>query len=254
MMKTALTIAGFDPSGGAGIQADLKVFHCHSIYGLSVAASLTAQNSAGVVSIIPVKSPFVGKQLSVLLADLTPDATKIGMLYTEANVLTVARVIRKTGLENVVIDPVIFSSSGKRLAEQGALQALKKKLMPLCTVITPNLYEASFLSGIQVKNREDMKRAAVRLNEYGARNVIITGGHLKKAAVDLLYNGDFFYLKARKREGQFHGTGCIFSAALTALLADGKSILNAAELAKDFMEKAFTKSFSTGKGMRLFHI
>ncbi len=254
MMKTALTIAGFDPSGGAGIQADLKVFHLHRTYGISVAAAITAQSSTGVSGIVPIQARFVKEQLRVLLADLTPDATKIGMLYTGANVRAVANTIMKKGLRNIVIDPVVFSSSGKRLAHREAVEELKRCLIPLSTVITPNLYEAGFLSGVRIRDVDDMKAAAERLSELGAGNVIITGGHMKANAIDLLYNGSFHEFRDRKRAGQFHGTGCIYSAAITSYLAEGKSVLKAAELAKVFMGKAFTSTFSTGKGMRLFGI
>lgn len=253
-MKSALTIAGFDPSGGAGIQADLKVFHCYGIYGLSVVSALTAQNSGGVTSIVPVSAQFVKEQLTVLLDDIKPDATKTGMLQSEAIVEVVAHIVKRYSLGNFVIDPVMRSSTGKRLAARGVPDAIRKKLLPVCTVVTPNIYEASVLSGIRIQTTADMEKAAVRLREYGARNVIITGGHLESIAADLVYDGEFHFLKGRKVQGEFHGTGCMFSAVVTALLAEGNSVLKAADLAKGFMKKAFTGSFSTGKGMRLFNI
>jgi len=253
-MKKALTIAGFDPTGGAGVQADLKVFHALGIYGLSVVSSLTAQNTEGVRQIMPVPSSFVKKQLTVLLSDLVPDATKTGMLYSESAIESVAYIIKKYSLKNIVVDPVLMSSSWKSLAEKNAHIALRKKILPFCAVITPNIYEASVLSGIDIKTSADMEKASVRLREYGPETVIITGGHLEDAAMDVLYDGKFHYLKSRKIKGEYHGTGCTFSAALTAMLAKGYSVLDSAKEAKKFMNMALKKSFSAGKGMRLFNI
>jgi hydroxymethylpyrimidine/phosphomethylpyrimidine kinase len=253
-MKSALTIAGFDPSGGAGIQADLKVFHYYGVYGLSVASALTAQNSRGVSRIISVSGGFLRKQLSVLMDDMTPDATKTGMLYSEAAVEAVAHAVKKYSLGNFVIDPVMLSSTGKPLAEKGVPSAIRKKLLPLCRVVTPNIHEAAVLSGIPIRDRTDMERAAVRLTEYGARNVIVTGGHLEKMALDVVYDGKFHYLRGRKVAGDFHGTGCTFSAAVTALLADGYGLLKAAALARAFMKRAFRRSFSARGGLKLFDI
>jgi hydroxymethylpyrimidine/phosphomethylpyrimidine kinase len=252
-MKTSLTIAGFDPTGGAGIQADLKVFHALGVYGLSVVSALTAQNTRGVSSIKPVSELFVKKQLTVLLSDLQPDATKIGMLYNNSNVDMVVKIIKKNALKNIVVDPVFRSSSGKSLAEKNTPIAIRKNLFPLCAVVTPNIHEASVLTGIRIKNKADMEKAAVHLRKYGPENIIITGGHLEKIALDILYDGDFHYLKSKKRDGEYHGTGCMFSAALTALLAQGNSVLDAARKAKDFTNKAFSRSFDIGKGMKLLN-
>jgi hydroxymethylpyrimidine/phosphomethylpyrimidine kinase len=254
MMKFALTIAGSDPSGGAGIQADLKVFRSLGSYGLSAIASLTAQNSAGVKDLIPVNSKFIEEQLKVLMADFRPDALKTGMLYSEANVYAVAKIVTKYSLDNFVIDPVMISSSGRRLTEKAAQTAIREKLLPLSTVITPNIHEASVLAGMEITTIKDMEKAAVRLRLLGAQNVIITGGHLEDFAVDVVFNGEFHYMRSRKIPGEYHGTGCTFSAAVTALLAKGHSVPDAARLAKKFMNMAFRKSFSTGSGMRLFDI
>ena len=253
-MKKALTIAGFDPTGGAGVQADLKVFHALGIYGLSVVSSLTAQNTEGVREIMPVPDRFVKKQLTVLLSDVAPDATKTGMLYSEGAIEAVANIIKKYSLKNIVVDPVLISSSGEKLIEKNAPTALRKKIFPFCAVITPNIYEASVLSGIDIKTSADMEKAAVCLREYGPENVIITGGHLEDAAMDVLYDGKFHYLKSRKIKGEYHGTGCTFSAALTAMLAKGYSVLDSAKEAKKFMNRALKNSISAGRGMRLFNI
>lgn len=249
-----MTIAGFDPSGGAGIQQDLKVFHALGLHGLSAVSALTAQNSRGVRGIMPVTGSFLKKQIDVLLSDMRPGATKIGMLYTRANVAAVAGMIKKYSLENVVIDPVMISSSGKDLAEEGVLAALVRSLLPLCTVVTPNIHEASALSGIDIKSPEDVEAAAKRLAKLGAGSVIITGGHLQRSANDLVYDGRFHYLKGRKLKGEYHGTGCAFSAAVAAFLAKGEDVLGAARLAKKFMTRAFDKAFSPGAGMKFLDI
>jgi len=253
-MKKALTIAGFDPSGGAGLQADLKVFQTLAVYGLSAVAALTAQNTKGVERVEAVRRGFLRKQLDVILNDLMPDATKMGMLLTEDNVRVVAHIIRKYSLKNVVLDPVMISSSGKKLAQRNVPKLLKEKILPLCQVITPNIHEASVLSGLKIRSQEDMKKAAVILKDAGPETVIITGGHLEGFALDVTYNGSFHYLKARKRRGEFHGTGCIFSAAITAFLAQGCSSLDAAKKAKEFMTMAFQTASGTGSGMKLFAI
>jgi hydroxymethylpyrimidine/phosphomethylpyrimidine kinase len=253
-MKKALTVAGFDPTGGAGIQADLKVFHALDLYGLSVVAALTAQNTDGVKAVMPVPDRFVKKQLDVLLSDLVPEATKTGMLYSESNVAVVAQMIKRHSLNNIVVDPVIVSSSGKKLVEKNTPAAIREKIFPLCTVITPNIHEASVLTGIEIKSRADMEKAAVCLKAYGPENVIITGGHLEDVALDILYNGEFHYLRSKKVRGEYHGTGCTFSAALTALLAKGYSVPDAAREAKKFMNTAFRMTFDAGGKMRLFRL
>jgi hydroxymethylpyrimidine/phosphomethylpyrimidine kinase len=253
-MKKALTIAGFDPSGGAGLQADLKAFQILGVYGLSAVAALTAQNTHGVDSVEPVSRRFLKKQLDLLLSDLVPDATKMGMLLTEDNVRVVARIIREYSLRNVVLDPIMISSSGKKLAQRNVPKLLKEKILPLCQVITPNIHEASVLSGLKVRSQEEMKKAAVILRGRGTDMVIITGGHLEDRAIDVMYDGSFHYLTAKKRQGEYHGTGCTFSAAITAYLAQGCSSRDAAKKAKEFMAMAFQKAIRTGSGMKLFAI
>ncbi|MBA4372401.1 MAG: bifunctional hydroxymethylpyrimidine kinase/phosphomethylpyrimidine kinase [Thermodesulfovibrio sp.] len=253
-MRMALTIAGFDPSGGAGIQADLKVFSGFEVYGLSVVAALTAQNSMGVKAVRPVASAFLRRQLTVLFEDLEPHALKTGMLQSRANVAVVSEIIKKYRLGNVVVDPVLLSSTGRRLAEKGTEALVRNKLLPVATVVTPNMHEASVLAGIEVKDLEDMKRAAVILHELGAESVIVTGGHLEGTAVDIFYNGEYTLLKGRKVPGEFHGTGCRFSAVIAALLAKGVKPLAAAQQAKIYMRQAMKKTFSTGKGMHLFNV
>lgn len=253
-MKKALTIAGFDPSGGAGLQADLKVFQALGVYGLSAVAALTAQNTKGVAAVEPVSRQFLKKQLSVLLSDFVPDATKMGMLLTEDNVRIVERIAREYSLKNLVLDPVMISTSGKKLAQRNVPKALREKILPLCTIITPNISEASVLSGLKISSREEMKKAAVILKSAGPDMVIITGGHLEDLAVDVMYDGSFHYLRAKKRQGEYHGTGCTFAAAITAFLSQGNTSLDAAKKAKEFMTTVFQKAVGTGSGMKLFAI
>lgn len=253
-MKKALTIAGSDPSGGAGLQADLKVFRRFGVHGLSAVAALTAQNTGGVKSVMPVPSRFLSQQLTVLLAEFTPHAMKTGMLYSEENVETVSRIVKKFSLGNLVVDPVILSSGGRRLTERGAVEAVRKRLLPLCYVVTPNILEASVLSGMPVRTMRDMEAAAVYLKKCGPAGVIITGGHLEEEAVDILYDGDFHYFRGRKLPGEFHGTGCVFSAAVAAHLALGHSIDEAAITAKRFTKRAIRSSFGSEGRMKLLDI
>ncbi|MBI5100991.1 MAG: bifunctional hydroxymethylpyrimidine kinase/phosphomethylpyrimidine kinase [Nitrospirae bacterium] len=251
-MKTALTVAGFDPSGGAGLQADLKVFQAHGIYGLSCVSALTAQNSAGVRGVMPVEPAFLDKQLSVLLSDMRPDAVKTGMLWSGENIDILVRAIKKFRLKNIVVDPVMLSSSSRPLAGKGLWEALRDRLLPFCAVITPNIHEASVLSGTKIKSIDDMKKAAVLLHAMGPECVVITGGHLTENATDIIYDGRFTILKGRKLTGEYHGTGCRFSAAITARLAQGYDAHDAVKGAKTFMRLSFKKTFSTGRGMRMF--
>lgn len=253
-MILTLTIAGSDPSGGAGIQQDLKVFRALGTYGLSVITSLTAQSSRGVEGIMPVPGPFVEKQLETLLSDMKPEATKTGMILTAANVMIIVSAIKRYSLKNVVVDPVMLSSTGRSLSKKDLPHIMGKKLLPLCTAVTPNIHEASVLSGIRVAAMHDMEKAALRLTDLGAGNVIITGGHLDGTATDLVYDGRFHYLKGKKMHGEFHGTGCTFSAALAAELAKGSAVLDAAVSAKRFMKSVFGKTFHAGKGMKSFNI
>ncbi len=253
-MKSALTIAGFDPTGGAGLQADLAVFRTLGVFGLSTVAALTAQNSSGVSAVTPVNSRFLRKQLDVLFQDLLPDAVKIGMLLAGDNVRTVASALRRHDLRNVVLDPVFLSSTGKRLAEKDVPALLREKIIPRCSVVTPNFHEAAVLAGIKIRSSRDREKAASVLHAMGAEAVIITGGHAEGSADDLFFNGTFHLLKGQRVQGEFHGTGCTFSAAVAAFLAKGESPLQAAKSAKAFMRKAFGRSFSAGGRLRLFDI
>jgi hydroxymethylpyrimidine/phosphomethylpyrimidine kinase len=254
-MKTALTIAGSDPCGGAGLQADLRVFNSLGLHGLSVVSSLTAQNTVGVDATLKIDASFIEAQLECLLRDIRPDALKTGMVYSGGAVAAIACAVKTFKLANLVIDPVTISSSGMPLLEEGALQILKEELMPLARVITPNISEAAALSGTEVNDERDMEKAAVLLKQAGPEVVVITGGHLENETLDLVYDGHSFHrFRAGKEKGEYHGTGCAFSAALAAHLAMGASPVTAAEKAKEFVRGAILKARSIGKGMKILNV
>lgn len=253
-MKTALTIAGSDPTGGAGLQADLKVFRAFEVHGLSVVSAITAQNTIGVDSVYTVERDFLEKQLRILLSDIKPDALKIGMLYSRWAVEIVADMLKKYSLSNLVIDPVTVSSSGTSLVTNGTLDSLRENLFPFSKVITPNIYEASVLTGIRIENKNDMEKAAKILKDMGPEVVVITGGHFEEIAMDLYYDGDFHDIEGAKIKGEYHGTGCAFSAAITALLALGYTPFKSVRSAKEFINNSIKKAYRPGRGMGLLYI
>ena len=254
-MKSALTVAGSDPTGGAGLQADLKVFAALGVHGMSVPAVLTAQNTSKVGQIAPVDKDFLFGQMDLLLSDIRPDALKTGMLYSGWAVEAVAELIGNYALVNLVVDPVTISSTGASLVENGTLDKIRDRLFPLSSVITPNIYEASVLTGVNVEDEKDMEGAARKLKDMGPRVVVITGGHLEKSTLDLYYDGDDFHrLEGPKIKGEYHGTGCAFSAAITAFLAEGRDTLESVGKAKEFVTTAIRKAYHLGKGMGLLKI
>ncbi|MBS1111947.1 MAG: thiD [Nitrospirae bacterium] len=254
-LKIALTIAGSDPTGGAGFQADLKTFKAMGVYGLSIPAVLTAQNTRGVSSIHEVSPEFFSEEIDMLLKDVMPDAVKTGMLYTPEIVERLGQRIRERSLKNIVVDPVTVSSTGVSLAKAGTLNAMKSSLFPLARVITPNIHEAYLLTGMVVHSESDMKDAALRLKDLGPEEVIITGGHLKDRAADLLFNGEeFLFLENERLEGEFHGTGCAFSSALAAGIALGYDVKESAVKAKEFVFNAMKNALLLGKGMKILNI
>ena len=253
-MKIALTIAGSDPTGGAGLQADLKVFKAFGIHGLSVVSAITAQNTAGIDSIFPADRETFEKQLRVLLSDIKPDVLKTGMLYSRWAIDVIANMIREYSLRNLIIDPVTVSSSGKSLVDDGTLDAIRNTLFPLSRVITPNIYEATVFTGMVIEDRNSMEEAARALKDMGTEVVVITGGHLEDIALDLYYDGEFHYVEDEKIKGEYHGTGCVFSAAVTALLALGRAPLESVRRAKEFVNHAIKKASHPGRGMGLLNI
>jgi len=249
-MIKVLTVAGSDSGGGAGIQADIKTIYALGAYPLTVISALTAQNSVGVDDILEVPPDFIGAQLDSVITDMSPHATKTGMLLNVGIVKTVVRIVKKNRLPLLVVDPVILSSTGKVLLESNAISAMREQLLPLATVVTPNLREAEVLSGRKVSGIQEMVTAAQRIKEFGPANVIITGGHLEKECVDIVYNGKQVYRFGGPRieSEHTHGSGCVFSAALATFLAMGNSVIKGAEMANNFTRKAISKGFKAGKG------
>ncbi|MBI5409402.1 MAG: bifunctional hydroxymethylpyrimidine kinase/phosphomethylpyrimidine kinase [Nitrospirae bacterium] len=253
-MKVALTIAGSDPTGGAGFQADLRTFRALGVYGLSIPSVLTAQNTVGVSAIQEIPYDFFTAQIDTLLKDITPEALKTGMLYSSGIVKVIAEKIREYSLRNLVIDPVTVSSTGVLLVQEGALDAIKNILFPHAKVITPNIYEASVLTGLKVEDESGMKEASVRLRDYGVETVIITGGHMKGDALDLLFDGkDFYSIENERLEGEFHGSGCVFSSVITACLALGYDVKEAFIKAKELVWNAMKSAASIGGGMKVLN-
>ena len=263
-LRTALTIAGSDSSGGAGIQADLKTFAAFGVYGMSAITALTAQSTVGVAAVAPVSADLVTAQIEALAGDIRIDATKIGMLATAAIAEAVAAAIEELDLPSVVLDPVLVSSSGTRLLDDDGVQTLILELLPRARVITPNIPEAEVLSGCRIASADDARRAARRLCEMGAAAVVITGGHGIEGTragdeiVDLLFDGaSFLELRTPRVEidghGSVHGTGCTFASALAAGLAAGQPLAAAAARAQAYVAGAITHGFAIGKGARLLN-
>jgi len=254
-MVTVLTIAGSDSSGGAGIQADLKTFCAYGVYGAAVITALTAQNTVGIQAMLEVEENFVAKQLDSVLNDLSVNAAKIGMVFKKETIKIIADKLLEYNVKNIVLDPVIFSKSGDSLIKDDAVVILKEKLIPVCDVITPNLYEAELLSGFPVRNTEDMKRASEKLYSLGSKAVIIKGGHLHGDAIDVLYNEkEFKILGGERISGKNpHGTGCTFSSALAAGLALGLSMDEALKSAKEYVTAAIKNSIAVGSGFNVLN-
>ncbi len=252
-IKKALTIAGSDPCAGAGIQADLRTFTQLNVYGMTVLTAVTVQNTRGVKEIIPLPASSVRKQLKTLLSDIKIDALKTGMLLTKENILSVEDVVKKYKIKKFVSDPIIESSTGVELLKKDAVLLLKKRLFPLAMIITPNINEAVILTGIKIKDENDIRLAAKMLYEMGPKYVLIKGGHLTGDANDFLYDGKHFKIFKGKRVKavKLHGTGCVFSSAITAYLAKGFVVEEAVREAKRFINNAIKKSAAIGKGRRV---
>ncbi len=250
-MPVVLTIAGSDSGGGAGIQADLKTFHAFGAFGTSVITALTAQNTLGVHGVHAVPPAFVRSQLDAVASDLRPAALKTGMLASAAIVHAVADGIEAHALTNVVVDPVMIATSGDRLLDAGAEHAIAERLLPLVTLLTPNLDEAALLVGAPVESVADMERTARTLVERGARAVLVKGGHLPgDDVVDVLFDGASLaqWRRTRIATRAGHGTGCTLSAAVAAGLAHGRSLHGAVEDALDYVHRAIEQAPSLGSG------
>jgi hydroxymethylpyrimidine/phosphomethylpyrimidine kinase len=249
-----LTIAGFDPSSGAGITADIKTIAAHECFGISCITALTVQSTAGVRRVEPVDPKLITETLDELVSDFAVEAVHIGMLGNEKVVKAVADFLGKANLPHIVLDPILKSSSGADLLDAGGTRLLIEKLLPLAELVTPNLDEAAVLAGTPVTNLEDMRRAAARLHALGAANVVITGGHLDKAT-DLLSFAtgrgvETEVFKAdRQRSKNTHGTGCAFSTALACHLAHGRGLPEAVLLSKAYVSAAISNAYPVGRGV-----
>ncbi|MGD1154393.1 MAG: bifunctional hydroxymethylpyrimidine kinase/phosphomethylpyrimidine kinase [Terriglobia bacterium] len=244
-----LSVAGFDPSAGAGIAADLKTFAAHNCYGVSAITALTVQNSLGVAAIHPVEPQILRETIQSLLADGRVKALKIGMLHNAATAEVVREVLDSHPALPAVLDPVVRSSSGVELLDASGLDFLRRELIPRVSVVTPNLAEAGALTELPVDNLESMKAAARKLIEMGARAVVVTGGHLEKA-IDVFFDGTEMesFVGDRIRPDNTHGTGCTFSSAVAANLALGRQLRDAVVLAKAFVAEAIRNAFPVGPG------
>lgn len=249
-MKTALSIAGSDPSGGAGIQADLKTMTCNGVYAMSVITALTAQNTTGVTGIVNIDPEFVRKQIEMVFSDIRPDAVKVGMTSSAALMKVIAEELKKNHARNIVIDPVMVATSGSVLMDPDALQTLKTELLPVADVITPNIPEAETLTGMKIRSREDMEKAAVRLGKAHHTAVLLKGGHLVEDANDLLFDGEeltWFYGEKIDTPNT-HGTGCTLSSAIAANLAKGFDLQESVERSKAYLSEALMDSLDLGAG------
>ncbi|MDH4162504.1 MAG: bifunctional hydroxymethylpyrimidine kinase/phosphomethylpyrimidine kinase [Nitrospirota bacterium] len=248
-MIKLLSIAGSDPSGGAGIQVDLKTFQALGAFGMAIPAALTFQNSRGVAGTEPVPPASITRQIEVLLSDMRPDAIKTGMLLTRQAVAAVAKSVKKHGISNVVVDPIVRSTSGRILLRPDGIKALKEQLLPLALLVTPNIPEAEVLTGVLIRNDEDMDFAAGKLLDLGPKYVLIKGGHRPGPAVDTLYGGkQVLEFSTERQKGDFHGTGCVLSAAITLFIGQGLPVEKAVEKGKQFVEKMLKKARPAGKG------
>lgn len=253
--RKALTIAGSDSGGGAGIQADLKTFAALGVYGSSAITAITAQNTLGVTQVMALKPRLVAAQIDAVMKDIGAHAAKTGMLANAAIIEAVAGKIQEYRFKNLVIDPVMVATSGDLLIRKEAVAALRRRMIPLATVITPNLPEAQALTGMELGTDRDIEEAARRILAMGARTVVIKGGHRKGPAVDLFFDGkSFLALRARRIRGRnTHGTGCTFSAAIAAHLARGEKLEDAVCLAKEYITGAIRAGFTVGAGHSPVH-
>lgn len=251
LIPKALTIAGSDSGGGAGIQADLKTFSAFRVFGMSVITAVTAQNSVGVQGVENLPPAFVAQQLRSVIEDFGTDAAKSGMLSTAGIIEAIAEVLAETPIAKLVVDPVMVAKSGDALLRADARQALITRMLPLALVVTPNLPEAAVLAGIPVTSREDMEEAARRIHALGPRFVLVKGGHLKGDALDLLWNGREFtaFEAPRVDSPSTHGTGCTFSAAIAAGLSRGRPLPDAIGDAKAYVTRAIREGFKAGRGV-----
>ena len=249
-MNTVLTIAGTDPTGGAGVQADLKTFMAHNVYGMSIITALVAQNTLGVKDIMNVTPDFLEEQFDCVFNDIFPDALKIGMLSETELIHTIVKKLKQYHARHIVVDPVMVSTSGSRLIEDSALDALKYELIPLSEIITPNIPEAEVLTGKKIKSKEDMIRAAQDIRQWYQGDILIKGGHFEDRADDLLYhNNEKIWLECEHIDNpNTHGTGCTLSSAIASHLASGYDMITSVRKAKDYISGALKANLDLGHG------
>lgn len=249
-MNTCLSIAGSDPSGGAGIQADLKTMTVNGVYAMCAITALTVQNTLGVTNILEVEPAFLGQQIDAVFQDIRPDAVKVGMVSSAGLIRVIAQKLRQHGAQNVVVDPVMVATSGARLIGEEAVDTLKERLLPMATVLTPNIPEAEVLSGMDVRTAEDMERAAALIgNTYGCA-VLVKGGHQLNDANDLLYrDGRLKWFRGKRiHNPNTHGTGCTLSSAIASNLAKGRDLDASVEMAKRYLSLALSDMLDLGRG------
>ena len=249
-MKTALTIAGSDSSGGAGIQADIKTMMANGVYAMSAITALTAQNTMGVKSILEATPEFLQDQLDCIFTDIRPDAVKIGMVSSAGLIRVIAAKLKEYKAEHIVVDPVMVSTSGSRLIAREAEAVLKEELIPMADILTPNIPEAQVLAGCNIESAEDMERAARIIGDACGCAVLLKGGHQLNDANDLLYHAGSFRWFAGKRidNPNTHGTGCTLSSAIAANLAKGFSMEESVRRAKDYISGALGATLDLGHG------
>ncbi|MCI5678433.1 MAG: bifunctional hydroxymethylpyrimidine kinase/phosphomethylpyrimidine kinase [Bacteroidales bacterium] len=249
-MKTALTIAGSDTSGGAGIQADLKTMTMNGVFAMSALTALTAQNTVGVQGIFEVTPEFLGMQIDSVFTDIRPDAVKVGMVSSVELISVIAEKLTAYQAENIVVDPVMVATSGAKLISDDAVSALKEKLLPLAAVVTPNIPEAEVLSGMKIESPEDMVKAAEKISKDYRCAVLCKGGHSMNDANDLLYHdGTYQWFNGKRIDNpNTHGTGCTLSSAIAANLAKGHDLATAVERAKEYISGALAAMLDLGAG------
>jgi hydroxymethylpyrimidine/phosphomethylpyrimidine kinase len=252
-VPTALTIAGSDSSGGAGIQADLKTMSAFGVFGTTALTAVTAQNTLGVTESLFLSPDLVARQIDAVIEDIGADAAKTGMLGTAEVIECVAERIDRHGIPNVVVDPVMIATSGAALIEEEAVGALKTALIPRAFLVTPNIPEVETLTGVKVVSLETMEEAARRVYELGASNVLVKAGHMEGDATDILFDGETItrFTVKRIEGGKIHGTGCTLSAALASSLALGLGLTEAVVRAKAFVTRAIAASLDMGRGSAL---
>lgn len=250
MMKTALSIAGSDSSGGAGIQADIKTMTANGVYAMTAITALTAQNTTGVTGIMEVTPEFLAQQLDSIFTDIRPDAVKIGMVSSSALIHVIAEKLKEYKAENIVVDPVMVATSGSKLISDDAIETLKTCLMPLSSILTPNIPEAEVLSGMKVETEEEMILAAKKISETFHCAVLCKGGHQLNDANDLLYrDGEYKWFHGKRIQNpNTHGTGCTLSSAIASNLAKGYSMDESVKRAKDYISEALEAMLDLGKG------